>query len=132
MYFLLGDLPAEAVMHMNTMTLFHNIWSNSDLTVHKVVKHVLMMCRSSSVTWSNHVQQLCLKYGLPAPLALIQSPPWPKHSWSRLVKSRITNWYETHLREPSGSIWGTTPSSVQYLLQSGCKETENTPEIPDL
>ena len=101
LYFLLGDLPAEAVMHMNTMTLFHNIWSNCDLTVHKVVKHVLMMSRSNSATWSNHVQQLCLKYGLPSPLALIQTPAWPKHSWSCLVKSRITNWYETHFRQQS-------------------------------
>ena len=55
----------------------------------------------SSATWSNHVQQLCLKYGLPSRLALMQTPPWPKHTWSCLVKSRITNWYETDFRHKS-------------------------------
>ena len=35
------------------------------------------------------------------PLSLIQTPPWSKHVWSCLVKSRITNWYETELRQRS-------------------------------
>ena len=58
-----------------------------------------MMCNNFSVTWSNHVQLLCLKYGLPSPLSLLQtSPPWSKESWTCLVKSRVTNWHENHLR----------------------------------
>ena len=110
LYFLLGDLPAEAALHINTLTVFHNIWSNPGLTVHKIVKHALMMCSANSSTWSNHIQQLCLKYCLPSPLALLTTTAWPKTAWVCLVKSRITNWHETYLRKKSLSN-----SKMKYL-----------------
>ena len=110
LYFLLGDLPIEAVLHINTLTLFHNIWSNPDLTVHKIVKYALMMCQNNSSTWSNHIQQLCLKYSLPSPLSLLSTTAWPKSAWVCLVKSRVTNWHETYLRDKSLSN-----SKMKYL-----------------
>ena len=110
LYFLLGDLPAEAVLPINTLTLINNVCSNPDLTVHKIVKHVLMMCQNNSSTWSNHIQQLCLKYSLPSPLSLLTTTAWPKSAWVCLVKSRVTNWHETYLRDKSLSN-----SKMKYL-----------------
>ena len=70
-----------------------------------------MMCKTSSTTWSNHLQLLCLKYGLPSPLSLLQtSSPWSKQSWACLVKTRVTNWHEAHLRTLAVSN-----SKMQYL-----------------
>ena len=83
LHFLLGELPVEAMIHINTLTIFHNIWSNSQTTVCKLVEYILKMCKSNSTTWSNHLQLLCLKYSLPSPLTLLQtSPPWSKESWT--------------------------------------------------
>ena len=111
LYFLFGELPVEAIIHINTLTLFHNLWSNPATTAFSMVKYILMMCKSSSTTWSNHLQLLCLKYGLPSPLSLLQtSSPWSKQSWACLVKTRVTNWHEAHLRTLAVSN-----SKMQYL-----------------
>ena len=101
-HFLLGHLPAEAILHINTLTIFHNIWSNKDTTVYKMVLYILKMCNNSSTTWSNHLQLLCIKYGLPSPLSLLlKESPWSKESWNCLVKTRVTIWHEKDLREKS-------------------------------
>ena len=100
LYFLLGELPVEAIIHINTLTLFHNIWSNPQTTVFKMVEYIVKMSKCSSTTWSNHLQLLCMKYGLPSPLILLQiSPPWSKESWTCLVKTKVINWHEAQLRE---------------------------------
>ena len=88
----------EAIVHINTLITFHNIWSNPDTTVFKIVKNILTMCMTNSTTWSNHLRLLCLKYGLPSPLSLLQTHPWPKKSWKCLIKTKITQWYEADLR----------------------------------
>ena len=60
------------------------------------------MCSSNSTTWSNHIQLLCLKYGLPSPLSLLRSGTlWTKDSWNCLVKTRVTIWYEQEFRRLS-------------------------------
>ena len=102
LYFLLGELPAEGTLHIRTLSLFHNIWSNTDTTVCKMVEYILTMCSSNSTTWSNHIQLLCLKYGLPSPLSLLQGGTlWTKDYWNCLVKTKVTIWYEQELRRQS-------------------------------
>ena len=111
LHFLLGELPVEAHIHINTLNLFHNVWSNPSTTVHELVKYILMMCSGNSTTWSNHVQILCLKYQLPSPLHLIEKEaPWSKESWKELVKTKVTAFYENLLREQS-----TSNTKMKYL-----------------
>ena len=97
-HFLLGELPVEGMLHIRTLGIFHNIWSNPTTTVYTIVKYVLTMCNNTSTTWSNHVQIICRKYGLPPPLSLLSMPAWPKTQWDTLVKTRITAWHESSLR----------------------------------
>ena len=40
LYFLLGELPVEARLHINTLSLFHNIWASPETTVHEQVKYI--------------------------------------------------------------------------------------------
>ena len=95
LYFLLGELPVEGVLHIRTLGLLHNIWSNPSSTVYSMVEYILKMCSSNSTTWSNHVQLLCLKYGLPSPLTLLQNhSAMPKPAWNTIVKTKITVWHE--------------------------------------
>ena len=100
LYFLLGELPVEATLHIRTLGLFYNIVSNPSSTVHTITKYILQMCNRSSTTWSNHVQLLCLRYGLPPPLTLLNNncPVITKEEWSNLVKTRVTVWHEKELR----------------------------------
>ena len=104
LHFLLGELPLEAQIHINTLMLFYNAWSNRSTTVHDLVKYILKMCNQNSTTWSNHVQLLCQKYNLPSPLKLLEhETPWSKDTWKCLVKTTITAYYENKLRAESKS-----------------------------
>ena len=111
LHFLLGELPIEAKLHMETLTLFHNIWASPNTTVHEIVKYLLRMKTSSSTTWSQHVELLCRLYRLPCPLYLIESvPAWSKEQWKLLVKTRITVEFENKLRDDAK-----TNSKMTYL-----------------
>ena len=60
LYFLLGEAPIEAALHMDIFSLFWNIWSNPHTTVFKIVQYILMMADDKSVTWAVHLSMLCL------------------------------------------------------------------------
>ena len=120
LHFLLGELPAEGILHIRTLCLIHTIWSNPSCTIHDMVTYILKMCATNSTTWSNHVQLLCLKYGLPSPLSLLQSfPPASKESWNTLVKTRVMVWYEQELRSRSLGNSKMKYLNVQLLGLSG-------------
>ena len=53
---------------------------------------------------------LCKKYSLPCPLLLMQSPVCKHTDWKCLVKTRVTAWYERHLRQEAS-----TNSKMTYL-----------------
>ena len=40
LYFLLGELPIEAKLHLDVMSLFYNIWANPQTTIHDIVKYI--------------------------------------------------------------------------------------------
>ena len=102
LYFLLGELPVEGKIHIATLMLFHTIWANSETTVHKQVKYILMMCSQHSTTWSNHINLLCLKYGLPCPLHLMESTTvWPRQDWKSFVTTKVTAYHEMEQRKNS-------------------------------
>ena len=104
LHFLLGEIPIEAKVHLNTFSLFHTIWSNPHTTAHKVMKYILRMSNNSSVTWSIHVRLLCLLYGLPDPLHLLENEAvWPKEKWKTLTKTRVTIYHESNLRSKAES-----------------------------
>ena len=111
LYFLLGELPVEASLHISALTLFHNIWTNQHTTLHSAVKYILKMSSESSLTWSNHIQILCRKYSLPSPLHLLETcQPWTAEQWKCLVKTRVTVWFERDLRRQA-----LPNSKLQYL-----------------
>ena len=99
MHFLLGEVPIEARIHLNTFSLFYSIWSNPHTTANKVMRYILKMSNNSSVTWSIHVRLLCLLYGLPDPLHLLEKESiWPKEKWKNLTKTMVTIYHENDLR----------------------------------
>ena len=102
LYFLLGELPIEARVHIDTLTLFHNIWASPETTIHKLIKYILKMSNTNSTTWSNHLNLLCQKYDLPSPLLLMEKEPaWAKSAWKCLVETKVTVYFENQLRRQS-------------------------------
>ena len=98
LYFLLGEPPIEVTMHLDILTLFWCIWANHQTKIHEIVKYLLKMSDSSSLTWTAHVRILCSLYNLPDPLQLILSPPWSKEKWKNFTQARILSHHEHILR----------------------------------
>ena len=89
LYFLLGEIPIEAALHLDILTLFWCIWANPQTKIHDIVKYLLMMADSTSLTWSAHLKILFLWYNLPDPLVLMNSAPWPKERFKTLIKTSV-------------------------------------------
>ena len=57
-----------------------------------------MMADDKSTTWSAHLREICLMYGLPDPLKLMMNPPPSRSSWKTLTQTKITVFHEQKLR----------------------------------
>ena len=68
LYFLLGELPMEACLHLDIFALFWSIWAIPLTKVHEITKYLLMMSDSTSITWSAHIGILIQQYSLPTHL----------------------------------------------------------------
>ena len=120
LHFLLGELPVEARVHMDTLSVFYNIWANPNTTAHKIVHYILRMADEKSVTWAAHLRMLCLKYDIPDPLKLLDSGDmWSKSTWSILVKTRITVYFESMLRQQAATNSKMNFLNVKVLGLSG-------------
>ena len=94
LYFLLGELPLEASMHQDILALFWTIWANPQTKIHEIVKYLLMMADSSSLTWSAHLRILFGMYNLPDPLTLLNSDLWPHERWRVLIRTKVITYHE--------------------------------------
>ena len=119
LYFLLGELPLEATLHLDIVSLFWTIWSNPKTTVHHVIKYVLKMSTDSSLTWSVHVRLLTQLYGLPDPLSLMESNLWTKQAWKDLCVTRVRAQHERNLRSKAASNYKLKYLNVQSIGLSG-------------
>ena len=80
LYCLLGELPIVATLHLD---------------VHEVMKYILTMSDSKSVTWPVHVRVLCQMYDLPDPLSLLlKEDPWPKSVWKSWCLAKVRAYHE--------------------------------------
>ena len=83
---------------MDVLSLFYNIWVNSNTKVHAVVKYLLTMCDQNSLTWSAHVRIIFQLYRLPDPLLLLEETPWSKEQWKSIANTAVITHHEKSLR----------------------------------
>ena len=103
LYFLLGEPPMEASLHLDLLSLFWNIWRNPQTKIFHVLKYLLMMSNSNSLTWAAHVRTVFLMYSLPNPLQLLDSTPWPKERWKNHTSIVVISHHEAALRAKAAS-----------------------------
>ena len=119
LYFLMGELPIDAIFHIDLLSLFYNILSNTETKLFQVAKYIMMMSDESSITWCNHVRVLCKLYSLPDPLQLLQCSPVSKAAWKTLVVTKVTVHHERSLREKAAINSNMNYLNVQLLGLSG-------------
>ena len=95
-YFISGSLPATAILHLRQLTLFCMVCRLPGDPLHTYAEYVLSTS-ASPASWFLQIRDLLLMYHLPHPLHLLQCPP-EKHSFKRLVKSRVLDHWESKLR----------------------------------
>ena len=108
-YFLGGCLPGEAVIHLRMLTLFGMVarLRGDPLRIH--AENVLITGKSSSKSWFWLIREICLQYGLPHPLAILNNP-LSKLALNKLIKARVVDYWEVKLRGESSLL-----SSLEYF-----------------
>ena len=100
--FLSGSLPGVALLHIRQLSNFAMICRLQDNVLRHHALHVLTTSKPSSRSWFLHIRNLCLKYGLPHPLQLLESP-LSKFSFKALMKKKIINYWEVFFREAAST-----------------------------
>ena len=68
-----------------------------------------MSAPPSASSWFQQVRHLCLQYQLEHPLLILQNPP-KESQFRKLIKSRIVDYWEVHLRENASKL-----TSIPYF-----------------
>ena len=89
----------EASLHLDILSQFSNIQVNPQTKVFEVLKYLLMMADSSSLTQSAHVTLLFQLYKLPDSLVQHNSQSWPKETWKQHTKAAIISHHEATVRQ---------------------------------
>ena len=58
LYFLTGELPIIAKVHMDVFSLFYNIWINPQTEIFKLVQYLLKYSNEKSHTWCRYIRKL--------------------------------------------------------------------------
>ena len=95
-YFLAGSLPVTALLHQRQLSLFAMVCHLKDDPLNHHARHVLLHSQRCSQSWFVQVKDICLLYGLPHPLHLLNSPP-TKLKLRKVVKTKITEYWQHFL-----------------------------------
>ena len=102
-FFMSGSLPGKALLHQRQLSLFSMICHLPDDPLHARAKYVLTCLSSAKKSWFSQVRDICLFYGLPHPLDLLNSP-LSKESFKKLSKSLILDYWETKFRGDASGL----------------------------
>ena len=108
-YLLAGTPPIKAHVHRRQLSLFGMITRLPNNILYKTATSVLLSSPDTSKSWFVGIRHLCDLYALPSPLQLLQNLP-TKQSFNKLVKSKIIDFWEKHLRSIAA-----TKTSLTYF-----------------
>ena len=90
-YFFAGSLPARAMLNQRQMSLFAMICHLKEDPLNRHAMYALL--HSWSKSWFQQVKDICLLYGLPHPLQLLNNPP-TRQKLKKDVKTKITEYWQ--------------------------------------
>ena len=77
-HFLAGCLPGEANIHLRMLGIFCMVTRLTHDPLRTLARNVLVTVNSSSKSWFHQIRDICLKYGLPHPIRIIDTQPTKK------------------------------------------------------
>ena len=97
-YFMSGSLPGKAILHQRQLSLFSMICQLPLDPLNARARHVLTTSSPTSRSWFSQIREICLLYGFPHPLQLLEKP-LSKIAFKKLARSHIVDFWEKKLRE---------------------------------
>ena len=101
-FFLSGNLPCSAQVHMRQLSLFGMISRLEGSVLHQHALNAMNTKRSSN-SWFHQIRDICLQYQLPHPLTTLASPP-SKEAYKQKVKKKVINYWEVVLRNEAAGL----------------------------
>ena len=98
LHFLTGELPVEAILHRDVLSLFYSVWANPNSRIYSIVKYLLTSSNENSSTWSNYLRLISKQYGLEDPLELLKKDAPTKSTFKNDLMVRIRAFRESDLR----------------------------------
>ena len=113
-HFLGGILPTEAVIHQQMLSRFGMVarLPRDPLNIH--ARNILTAAKSSSKSWFIQIRNICLQYHLPHPLRILENPPC-KEKYKKLIKSKITDYWELKLRGEASLLSSLVYFKPEYM-----------------
>ena len=111
LFFLAGTLPASAHLHLRQLSLFSMICHLEGNILKSIAETTLIEARHSARSWFTDIRNLCIQYGLPHPLTLLQSPIH-KIKFKNICKQKIHEYWHLKLSRESSL------PSLQHLYPS--------------
>ena len=108
-YLLAGSLPGKAILHLRQLSLFLMICHLPGDILHTLAWTTLVQGRPSTKSWFQEIREICILYGLPHPLSLLQSQP-TKESFKKLCKEKVHDYWHAKLSTEALSL-----PSLKYL-----------------
>ena len=71
--------------------------------LNKHAHNILTSAKPSAFSWFQQIRDLCIQYMLPHPLSILQNPV-RKQTYNKLVKSKVTDYWEQKLRYQATSL----------------------------
>ena len=96
-YFLAGSLPGTALLHLRQLSLFGMITRLPGSILNSMARSTLVCDKPSTRSWFHQIREICLLYGLPSPLSLLDFPP-TKCSFKSLSKRHVQSYWEELLQ----------------------------------
>ena len=72
--FLGGHLPGKALLHLRLLSIFGMVCRLPESFPNKIARYLLTSAKPSSGSWFLQIRDLCLQYGIPSAISLLQNP----------------------------------------------------------
>ena len=116
-YFLAGSLPGSALLHIRQLSLFGMICRLKNSILHHHALNFFSFTTVCRRSWFDQIRRWCLMYGLPHPSSLLSLPP-DRLAYKKLIKSKVTDYWEQVLRAESESLKSLAFFNTNFLSLS--------------
>ncbi|KAK3089516.1 hypothetical protein FSP39_004221 [Pinctada imbricata] len=102
-YILSGVLPIEGIIHLKALSLFGSISRLDDSAIEKRIAIRQLSVKShKSPSWFITIESVLLKYDLPSPLSILNTP-LGKNRWKALTDKQVTRFWTQELQRQAAT-----------------------------